>query len=76
MQLLEETHASECAYGCYGNWRIGAAEFQGRQGIMKGDFCNAVYFALAKGRGKYQNLYIHDPKNFSKSFILSVLKVV
>ena len=43
---------------------------------MKGKFCNAIYIALAKGRGKYQNVYIHGPTNYGKSFILSPLKVI
>ena len=43
---------------------------------MKGEFCNAIYTALAKGRGNYQNVYIHGATNCGKSFILSPLKVI
>ncbi|KAK2561964.1 hypothetical protein P5673_015391, partial [Acropora cervicornis] len=63
IQLLEEARAGECASGCHGNWQTRAAQLSGRQGIMKGEFCNAIYTALAKGRGKYQNVYIHGPTN-------------
>ena len=47
-----------------------------RHTIMKDDFCSAVYTALAKGRGKYRNIFIHGHTNCGKSFILSPLKVI
>ena len=76
IELLEEACAGECASGCHGNWQTHAAQLLGRQGIMKGEFCNAIYTALAKGRGKYQNVFIHRPTNCGKSFILSPLKMI
>ena len=53
-----------------------AAQLLGRQGIMKGEICSAICTALAKGRGKYQNVCIHGLTNRGKSFTLSRLKVI
>ena len=39
-------------------------------------FCEAVYEALSKGRGKFRNIYVHGSSNCGKSFILSPLKVI
>ena len=47
-----------------------------RHAIIKDDLCSAVYTALAKGRGKYRNTFIHGDTNCGKSFILSPLKVI
>ena len=41
---------------------------------MKEEFCNAIYNALSKGRGKYRNVFIHGEAN--KSFIFSPIKVI
>ena len=76
IELLQEAHVGECATGCDGNWQTAATQLLGRQGMMKGEFCDAIYTALVKGRGKYQNIYIHGPTNCGKSFILSPLKVI
>ena len=76
IELLEEACVGECVSGCDGNWQTVATQLLGRQGIMKEEFCNAFYTALAKGRGKYQNVYIHSPTHCGKSFILSPLKVI
>ena len=47
-----------------------------RHEIEERSFCNAIYNALEKGRGKYRNVYIHGPANCGKSFIVSPLKVI
>ncbi len=39
-------------------------------------FCKAIYTVLEKGRGKYQNIYIHGPANCGKTFILLPLKSI
>ena len=52
-----------------------AAQLLGRQGIIIGEICSAICTALAKGRGKYQNICIHGLTNCGKSFILSRLRV-
>ena len=75
-QLLEEERAGECAAGCDGNWQTAATQLLASQGITKVEFCSAIHTALAKGRGKYQNVFIHGPTNCGKSFILSPLKVI
>ena len=67
---------SEFAAGCDVNWQTAAAQLLARQRIMKGEFCSAIHTVLAKGRGKYQNVFTHGPTNFGKSFILSPLKVI
>ena len=46
------------------------------QEIMPSVFCQAVYDALEKGRGKFRNVYLHGSSNYGKSFILSPLKVI
>ena len=71
-----EACGGECASGCDGNWQTAATQLLGGLAIMKVEFCNAIYIALAKGRGKYQNVYIHGPTNCGRSFILSPLKVI
>ena len=76
IELLQEARVGECATGCDGKWQTAATQLLSRQGMMKGEFCDAIYTALVKGRGKYQNIYIHGPTNCGKSFILSPLKVI
>ena len=76
IQLLEEERAGECAADCDGNWQTAATQLLASQGITKGEFCSAIHTALAKGRGKYQNVFIDGPTNCGKSFILSPLKVI
>ena len=76
IELLQEARVGECVTGCDGNWQTAVTQLLGRQGMMKGEFCDAIYTALVKGRGKYQNIYIHGPTNCGKSFILSPLKVI
>ena len=53
-----------------------AEELLKRHEIKKRSFCNAIYSALEKGRGKYRNVFIHGPANCGKSFIVSPLKVI
>ena len=76
IELLQEQTVSECAAGCRGRWLDAAEQLLQRHAIMKDDFCSAVYTALAKGRGKYRNIFIHGDTNCGKSFILSPLKVI
>ena len=53
-----------------------AEELLQRHEMKKRSFCNAIYSALEKGRGKYHNVFIHDPANYGKSFMVSPLKVI
>ena len=76
IQLLREEMAHDCADGCEGKWLEAANQLLQRQGIVKGDFCGAIYTALLKGRGKYRNVFIHGDTNCGKSFILSPLKTI
>ena len=76
IDLLEEQSAGECQPGCEGKWLSAAYALLQWQEIMKEDFCTAVYTALSKGRGKYQNVFIHGETNCGKSFILSPLKLI
>ena len=59
IELLQEQTVSECAAGCRGRWLDAAEQLLQRHAIIKDDFCSAVYTALAKGRGKYRNIFIH-----------------
>ena len=43
---------------------------------MVSTFSTALYKAVDKGRGKYQNVFIHGPANTGKTFILSPLKSI
>lgn len=76
IQLLEEETTRQCVNGCEGRWLVAASQLLQRHGIMKEEFCNAIYNALSKGRGKYRNVFIHGEANCSKSFILSPIKVI
>ena len=57
IELLHEQTVSECAAGCRGRWLDAADQLLQRHAIIKDDFCSAVYTALAKGRGKYRNIF-------------------
>ena len=76
IELLEEELTGECIEGCEGRWLRAEEELLQRHEIEKRSFCNAIYSALEKGRGKYRNVYIHGPANCGKSFIVSPLKVI
>ena len=76
IELLEEELTGDCIEGCEGRWLTAAEELLQRHEIEKRSFCNAIYSALGKGRGKYRNVYIHGPANCGKSFIVSPLKVI
>ena len=76
IELLQQQTAIPCAVGCEGRWFEAADQLLQRHGIIKEDFCSAVYTALCKGRGKYRNIYIYGDTNCGKSFILSPLKVI
>ena len=76
IDLLEEQNAGECQPGFEGKWLSAAYALLQRHGIMKEDFCTAVYTDLSKGRGKYRNVFIHGETNCGKSFILSLLKLI
>lgn len=76
VELLEEELTGECTDGCQGRWLTAAKQLLQRHEIEERSFCNAIYNALEKGRGKYRNVYIHGPANCGKSFIVSPLKVI
>ena len=76
IQLLEECKDGECVEGCEGKWFLAADEVLRNQGIMPSAFCNAVYAALSKGRGKYRNVYLYGRSNCGKTFMLSPLKAI
>ena len=59
IELLEEELTGEYLEGCEGRWLRAAEELLQRHEIEKRSFCNAIYSALEKGRGKYRNVYIH-----------------
>lgn len=63
-------------HGCEGRWVTAAEELLQRHHIPKDIFFKALFTGLSKGRGKYQNVFIHGPANCGKSFILSPLKVI
>ena len=76
IQLLQEESARECAAGCGGKWLEAADQLLQMHGILKEEFCSAVYNAFSKGRRKYRNIFIYGETNCGKSFILSLLKVI
>ena len=47
-----------------------------RTGIIREEFCEGIYIALTKGRGKYRHIFIYGNTNCGKSFFLSPLKVI
>ena len=76
IELLQDEMAGECTDGCEGRWVTAVEELLPCHHIPKDIFCKALFTALSKGRGKYQNVFIHGPANCWKSFILSPLKVI
>ena len=59
IQLLQEESAHECAAGCRGKWLEAADQRFQMHGILKEEFCSAVYNALSEARGKYRNIFIY-----------------
>ena len=53
-----------------------ANEVLDNQGIIPSVFCNAIYTALSKGRGKFRNIYLYGTANSGKTFMLSPLKII
>ena len=45
IQLLEEETTRQCVNGCEGRWLVAASQLLQRHGIMKEEFCNAIYNA-------------------------------
>ena len=76
IKLLEDKLTRECTEGCEGRWCTAAEELLQRHEIEQRSFCNAIYSAPEKCRGKYHNVYIHGPANCGKPFIVSPLKVI
>ena len=76
LELLVEKKESECTEGCEGRWLRCALEIIEGNGINLDFFCNALHVAITRGRGKYQNVFIHGPANTGKTFILSPLKEI
>lgn len=74
--LKEAKNDGQCCEGCNSKWLLAAEQLLESNGISTNSFCEAVYVALEKGRGKYQNIYIHGPANCGKTFILSPLKSI
>lgn len=74
--LKEAKDDGQCCEGCNSKWLLAAEQLLESNGISTNSFCEAVYVALEKGRGKYQNIYIHGPANCGKTFILSPLKSI
>ena len=76
LEILEEECGGECVPGCHARWQEAASQLLQRHGIIREEFCEAIYIALTKGSGKYRNIFIHGNTNCGKSFILSPLKVI
>ena len=77
IQLLQEAKEGNCSCeGREGAWLEVAIQTLRNNGISIKAFCTAVYIALKKGRGKYQNIFIHGPANSGKTFIIKPLKVI
>jgi hypothetical protein len=76
IQLLQEAKQGNCCEGCDGAWLETALKALRNNCISVEAFCTALYIALKKGRGKYQNIFIHGPANSGKTFILSPLKII
>lgn len=76
LDLLMESYNSPCIPDCDGQWMECALDVLTRNEIAWVSFCNAVYNALQRGRGKYRNIYISGPANTGKTFLISPLKVI
>ena len=76
VEILREAFESNCVAGCEGKWCLAAVKLLESHGIMVSTFSTALYKAVDKGRGKYQNVFIHGPANTGKTFILSPLKSI
>ena len=76
MDILHEAKERECVATCQGKWFEAAIQVLRNQEIMPSVFCQAVYDALEKGRGKFRNVFLQGSSNCGKSFILSPLKVI
>ena len=73
LQRLQGAFNGECVQDCNKKWLEMATNILSRNHIPKGDFTNAVYTLLEKGRGKYRNIIITGPSNCGKTFILNPL---
>jgi hypothetical protein len=55
--LTEAKEDGKCVEGCEGKWLMAAEQLLESNSITRQSFCDAIYIALEKGRGKYQNIY-------------------
>lgn len=76
MDLLLEAKASECVYGCNGNWRECAIEILNNNGISLEYFRESAKLLLEKGRGKYRNMMIIGPADCGKTFLFNPLRTI
>ena len=67
MQLLQGARDSECVATCEGKWFEASIQVLRNKEIMPSVFCKAVYDALAKGRGKLRNVYLHGSSNCGRA---------
>ena len=73
MEILHKVEERECVATCQGKWFQASIQVLRNQEIMPFVFCQAVYDAIEKGRGKLLNVSVHGSSCCSKSFILSPL---
>ena len=59
MDILHEAKERECVATCQGKWFEAATQLLRNQEIMPSVFCQAVYDALEKGRGKFRYFHLH-----------------
>ena len=67
VQILQSAYEGSCTQGCQGEWYLSAVKLLEGHGILLTVFATAIYTALEKERGKYQNIYIHSPANTRKT---------
>ena len=76
IELLEESASSPCVEDCHGQRMSAATQILESNSISAERFSSAVYNALKHGRGKYRNVYLFDPANCGKTFLVLPLKKI
>ena len=69
-QAYDRTRVEECK----GQWIHSVLTLLAKNEIPLDSFCAAIYDALENGRRKYRNIYIYEPANTGKTFMISPLK--
>ena len=76
VEILQSAYQATCTQGCQWKCYLSAVKVLEGHGILLTTFALSINMALKKGRGKYQNIYIHGLMDTGKTFILSPLSLM